>query len=93
MIVNSVIHKQPSQHQPPLILPESFIWELFEDFSSWKTNKDLLINQDKKQFSLFECLTSLLNQISMAKFIKDAEWNHILNECVLFQSDKTPKLQ
>ncbi|MEI2465797.1 PLP-dependent aminotransferase family protein [Niallia taxi] len=55
---------------------------------SYMVLPELLINQYKKQFSLFECPTSLLNQIAMAKFMKDGEWNRHLKRMRLVYNRK-----
>lgn len=35
----------------------------------------LLLNRYRKQFRCFECTTSLLSQLTMAKFMEEGEWN------------------
>lgn len=42
---------------------------------SYMVLPQLLLNRYKYQFQNFECTTSLLNQLTMAKFMEEGEWN------------------
>ncbi|MGG4411066.1 PLP-dependent aminotransferase family protein [Niallia taxi] len=55
---------------------------------SYMVLPELLINQYKEQFHSFECTASLPNQLAMAKFMKEGEWNRHIKRMRLIYKRK-----
>jgi len=55
---------------------------------SYMVLPELLLNRYKEQFHSFECTASLPNQLAMAKFMKEGEWNRHIKRMRLIYKRK-----